>query len=439
MAFEGVQIGWGANSTAEVVAAARQSLLARASALHRAASAPSPQPEHRPVSLYTAPAKQVKLKKLLAIGGAAGLPGLYALSLAILICAGLIGVWKANVAFAPEMYDDAGMASAAKSFSGGKNYAVFDLNINIRRLREEHVARFTETPDVVLLGASHWQEAHAGLLRSERMYNGHVHRDYWEDLLGVVEVYVRNDRLPKRMIISIRDNEFTPIEKRKDFLWEPGIANYEQMAGRLGLETESAWRTYPWQRMKEKLSLSMLFTNVTRWYNAAERPHASRERHFKTLDALLPDGSILWSAEHQAVFTAERTLKEAKSFAGQRRNDPPQIDPNGVKAFDALLGFLNSKGVQVVLVHPPFNPQFYDAVQDGTYPAGLDKIRKVTRELAAKHGLRIIGDFDPRKVGCTADMYIDAEHSNPSCIRMIFKQYEAILPELKRNEMKAKS
>ncbi len=78
----------------------------------------------------------------------------------------------------------------------------------------------------MVLGASQWQEAHAGLVKLERMYNGHIHRDYWEDLLGAVEVYARNKRLPKRMIIAIRDKQFTPVELRKDFLWEPGIPNY---------------------------------------------------------------------------------------------------------------------------------------------------------------------------------------------------------------------
>lgn len=434
MAESGVQIDWGSGSTANMVAAARHSLAASNRSIRIPGLSPAP------VRIgSTQPVRQVKLKKLRALGGAAGLPSLYAASLAILIAAGTAGVWRTNVAYAPEMYDTGGMAPAARAFAKGQNYALFDLNINIRRLREEHVARFTETPDVVLLGASHWQEAHAGLVRSERMYNGHVHRDYWEDLLGVVEVYVRNKRLPKRMVIAVRDNQFTPVAQRKDFLWEPGIPNYEKMATRLDIKPQSAWWTFPWQRMKERLSLSMLYTNVTRWYNAPELPHATSELHFKSLDTLLPDGSILWSAEHMAIFTKERTAAEAASFAEKRRNDPPKVDPKGVAAFDRLLAFLKAKGVQVVLVHPPFNPQFYDAVQDGTYPAGLDKIRGITRDLAQKHGLHVIGEFNPHAVGCTADMYIDAEHGNPACLQKVFDQYEAILPELRRTEVKVQN
>jgi hypothetical protein len=357
---------------------------------------------------------------------AVGAPGLYALATALLIVAGVAGVWRANVAYAPEMYSDAGLVPIAEALAEDKNYAVFDLNINIRKLREEHVARFTETPDVVLLGASHWQEAHAGLVKSGRLYNGHVHRDYWEDMLGEIEVYARNHRLPRRMIVSIRDNLFTPVASRTDFLWEPGIPNYRAMADRLGLAKQSAWSTYPYQRIRERLSLDMLFANATRWNYAKERPHPTLHKGFQGLDTLLPDGSIVWSAEHRRVFTPERTRQEALAFAARRRNDPPQIDPAGVVAVDRLLAYLKRNGTEVVLVHPPFNPIFYEQVRGGTYFEGLDRVREVARKLAADHGLKIIGDFDPAKVGCTAEMYIDAEHANPGCLAHIFEDFDAL-------------
>lgn len=442
MTDTGVQINWGATTAADAVASMRQAMASRPAApfwqrsvylgavpgpAAAAASPPIPRPQY---SIAGASTRTVKLKKLRTLGGSAGLPGLYAIATAILVVAGVVGIWQANSAFAPEMYGN-GLVPAAEALSQGQNYAVFDLNINIRKLRDEQVKRFTETPDLVVLGASHWQEAHASLVPFEKMYNGHVHRDYWEDLLADVEVYVRNKRMPKRMIIAIRDSQFTPLEARKDFLWEPGIPNYRAMANRLGIERQPAWKTLPYQRLKERLSLSMLFTNVTRWFNAAERPHASTESRFNTLDTLLPDGSILWSANHRAFFTQERARREALSFAASRHDAPPLVDPKGVEAFDKLLSFIERQGTQVILAHPPFNPIYYDAVRGSPYADGLEHIRQITRDLAAKHKLHIIGDFDPARVGCTSDQYIDAEHSSPSCLKNLFKQYEALLPELR--------
>lgn len=431
MAEAGLQINWGATGTADAIATARRAMQAVSRASHSPGiPAPAMQPATAAASAIAISAaekpKTPVLKKLRAAGEAAGMPTVYALVTLFLAAMGVAGVWRANVAFAPEMYNDRGLLPAAKAFEAGQNYAVFDLNFNIRKLREHHVAGFTKTPEVVLIGASQWQEAHAGLMKSRQMYNGHIHRDYWEDLLGNVEVYARSNRLPKQMIIAIRDKQFTPLALRKDFLWEPGIPNYQAMAARLGIEPESKWKTLPFQRIKERLSLTMLFNNVTRWFNADERPHATPEKHFNALDTLLPDGSILWSAEHMAVFTPERANREAISMAAANRDNPPVIDPQGVAAFDKLLTFLKDNGTEVTLVHPPFNPIYWEHVQGGTYTAGLNAVRQVAVELAAKHGLNIIGDFDPAQVGCTAAMYIDAEHSNPDCVVKIIQQFDAL-------------
>jgi hypothetical protein len=294
-------------------------------------------------------------------------------------------------------------------------------------MRDLHVAELKTIPDVVIFGASHWQEANAGLVKSMKFYNSHVHRDYWEDMLGVAEIWVRHKKLPKRVIIAMRDNLFTPIAKRKDFLWEPGIPYYRAMAARLGLEPGDYWESLPYQRMRERLSLAMLYTNVKRWYNADERPHESAEVHFNALDTLLPDGSIVWSAQHLKIFTPERSKREAIAFAELRRNSPPMVEERGVEAFNKLLDFLKAQGVTVYLVHPPFNPIYYDRLQGSPYAEGLRNIEELTQTIARAHGLKVIGGFNPHKVGCDASMYIDAEHSNAKCLQHIFDEFEAVV------------
>ena len=351
----------------------------------------------------------------------------YAILCLTLILVGLAAVWRGNQTFGPEMYADNGLLPAVEAFEKGQNYAVFDLNLNIRKLHELQVSRMTETPDVVIIGASHWQEAHSDLLKGLKLYNSHIHRDFWEDLLGAPYIFAANNRLPKRMIISIRDNQFRPIATRPDYLWEPGIANYRLMADKIGVEKESFWATLPYQRIRQLFSISMLFDNVTRWYNADVRPHATTDARSKTLDTLLPDGSILWSEAHLAFFSQERMKKEAMALADLRRNDPPQVEKRGVEAFDKLLDYLKSQGVTVYLAQPPFNPIYYDNLQGSAYFEGLTKVDALTHDIAARHGLKMIGGFNPHKVGCTPDMYIDAEHSNPTCLKKIFDEFSEIV------------
>ena len=336
---------------------------------------------------------------------------------------GMGAIWSANQSYGPEMYATGGMAPAADAHAEGKNYAVFDLNINIRALREEQLKRMTHTPEVMIIGASQWQEAHKELLHGVDFYNAHIHRDYWEDLPGMVELLTRYNRLPKKLIIAVRDRQFKPVEARKDWLWEPGIPNYRAMAQRLGIETESYIKTLPYHRAQALISLPMLFENFTRWYNAPVHPGPTIARRMENMDLLMPDGSIMWSSTKLKLFTPERTASEVSMFAKANLNDPVVVEQKGVEAFVAVLDYLKASGVSVYLVNPPFNPLFYDQIPGTPYAEGLARIDSLVHTIAAEHNLPLIGSFNPHVVGCTADMYIDSEHSSPKCLQKIFDQF----------------
>jgi hypothetical protein len=347
----------------------------------------------------------------------------YLLAAAVLTAMGVGLIFEGNKRFNAPMYDENGMLPAAQAFARGENFANFDLNINIRKLREFHVAEMTETPEMVLFGASHWQEAHKDLIPNMKWYNSHIHREFWEDLLGMAYIWESNGRMPKKLVIALRDNIFAPMPSRPDYLWEPGIPNWRKMADKLGVDKEPYWKSLPWHRFREKFSLGMLFNNVVRWANADELPHETAKSSFKELDVLLPDGSITWSSDHMHVFTKERTLQESLSFAKVKIKSPPLIEQRGVDAFEKLIQHLQKQGVTIYFVQPPYNPQFWDAVQGTAYMEGLKPVIELQKSLAEKYGIKTFGGFDPKSVGCVPEEYIDSEHANPACLQKIFNQF----------------
>jgi len=332
-----------------------------------------------------------------------------------------------NQSYGPEMYAANGMVPAADAHAQGKNYAVFDLNLNVRALREEQLKRMTKTPELIILGASQWQEGHKELLRGMDVFNAHIHRDYWEDFPGMVELLVRYNRLPKKLIVAIRDKQFTPVDARKDWLWEPGIPAYRAMTQRLGIETESYLKTAPYHRLQALISLPMLFENFTRWYNASEHPGPTADREKQKMDVIMPDGSINWSTyKKQNVFSARRTASEVDALVQTALGSPLLVDPKGVAAYESVFAYLKSQGVQVYLTNPPYNPAFYDRIVGTPYAEGVAKVEALTHKFSAEFGFPVFGNFNPHKIGCTSDMYIDAEHSNPQCLQKIFDQFLAL-------------
>jgi hypothetical protein len=289
----------------------------------------------------------------------------------------------------------------------------------MRELRRQHIARLDATPEVVVLGASHWQEAHAELLPGRRFYNAHVHRDYYEDLLAVVEMLLRHDRLPRTLIMSIRDMTFLPVEHRTDKLWLTALPEYRAMAARLGIASHPWFVAWPGRRWFSLLSLPAMRDNALRWLTADSWPGPVGARALPTWTSCSPTAR---SAGPTRTAPGSRPRGPVQVAVAAQRDQAPAIDPTAVTAVDRLLGLLSERGVRVVLIHPPFHPDFYDQIKNSAYGAGLQQVTAITTRLAEAHGATAVGSFDPAVAGCTASMYIDAEHSGPACLQRVLDQ-----------------
>ncbi len=332
----------------------------------------------------------------------------------------------ANYLLNPLIYSGKAQAKVAEEFLAGNNFGVFDLNIDMRGLRREHIARLTETPEIVVIGASHWQEGRTSLLPGRKFYNAHVHRDYYEDILAVSEMLIANDRLPKTLIISIRDLTFTPISTRANYLWLPALPEYRAMARRLGVESHSWFDTFFVEPWLDLTSLPSAWERAVQLLLAEERPGPTRQAASRNLDILSPGGFIRWSAKHEELFTKERAVDEALLEFEHSKKRRIEIDPAAVNAVDQLLTLLRERDVRVVLVHPPFNPVFYDNIIKTPYGDDMKRVIEVTADLAADHGIPVIGSFDPRVAGCDSSMFIDSQHSRPACLGNLL----SMIPEL---------
>jgi hypothetical protein len=340
---------------------------------------------------------------------------------AVLVALLMSALAAANFHLAPLSYSASAQDRVAKVLAGGDNYAVFDLNLDSRGLQRAHIARLPHRPEVAVLGASQWQEAHADLLPGHDFYNAHVHRDYYEDVLAVVEMMIRHDRLPKTMIMSIRDLTFLPEDQRTDALWLTALPDSNAMLARLGIAPEPWLETRGLRRWLGLPSLSTMLDNGLRWLTAETWPGPVEASSLPGMDVLQADGSIRWSQAHRGLFTPERREREVEKAFAARRDLTLDVDPTGVRAIDRLLALLTERGVRVVLIHPPFNPDFYRRVQGTAYGDGLVRIEALAARLAEAHGMTVVGSFDPAIAGCTADMYIDAEHSGPACLQRLIE------------------
>lgn len=350
----------------------------------------------------------------------------------VAIFALMVGVFLCVIAFsnrlmAPWLHVDEYKKHIAQAMNAGLNYSVHDLNVDIRGIRQEHIALMERTPDIMILGASHWQEAHGELTPGWDIFNAHVHRDYYDDYLAMVEVLLVNDKLPNHLIIAIRDATFTEPGNRTDALWHPFIEEFRDMEARLDLDRRAWIHDFHLNGLLDLFSVSLGLDAFGRWTTIEETPGPTVDTTLDGLDVLLADGSIQWSKQHLAQFTFTRAVQESLAMAENVLSRQHSISPEGVVAVDKLLAFLQEKGVGVTLVHPPFNPSFYAMIEGSHYERHLENVHQVTVDLAEKYGMGVASSFDPRDVGCLATNYIDSEHGRPACLKKVLTNITQVI------------
>ncbi len=296
---------------------------------------------------------------------------------------------------------------------------------SLRTLRRRHIEQLETTPEIVLLGGDPWREARGSLLPRRRFYNAHVAGPtFHHDLLALTEVLIQEDRLPQTMIIGIDAATFLPVEQRAHHRWRAVLPHYRAMAERLGLvDADVAIEAAVEDGWLDWVGLDALWADPAPLITpeAAAGPIMPAP----VLDLLQADGSLRPLVTHPQP-PGRPSPRETVEMALDAWR-PPAIEPDAVRAVDRLIGFLIERGVRVVLANPPLHPQVYRAVANGPSAEGLRQIEAMTARLAEAHGTLAVGSFDPAWVGCEAGMFIDAEHGDAECLKLVFDQ----IPKLK--------
>src|SRR5207248_9832601 len=84
---------------------------------------------------------------------------LFVAALVTVVGAGVLLIAGANYFLDPLHFSASGQRQVAAVLLSGKNYAVFDANMDFRGLRREAIGQMTRTPNVIVFGGSRFELA----------------------------------------------------------------------------------------------------------------------------------------------------------------------------------------------------------------------------------------------------------------------------------------
>lgn len=350
----------------------------------------------------------------------------YLLLLLVLAAALVAAVGAVNYRLNPLVYDRQYIRQVAAALDSGQNFANYDPNLNWRALRREEIRRWTSTPDVIVFGGSRWWEAHQDMIAGKSFKNMWVSNDQAEDAMALAYLLEQAGRLPKTMILSLRFISFQPPAARDTPEWQEWAPEYRAMARRLGIEPHSYLQSIPIRAWSSMFYAPGAYDRAQQIAKVDAKPGPTSDMQRQNLEILASDGSVYWSRTSEAKFTKKFVDKAVAAELKRIGNTAPAIDPSLVDAFGKTVAYLQSKGVRVVLAQTPYHPAFWSTIRDRPFGKLLLHLESIADDMARRYGVASVGGYDPQRLGCTADQYLDQIHPRPACVRKVL----ALIPDL---------
>lgn len=318
-------------------------------------------------------------------------------------------------------------------FDQGQHYILRDPNFDFRGLRREHIKRLKATPEVIITGGSRVQEVSAKAVPGRTFYNAYVTLDGFADTLGVTEMLIQANRLPKTYIISIRGKQFIPIADAEGVDWKLLAPEYRALATRLGMKVPSWFESFPTEHWRNLFSVDRLMRQIELRRKSDAEPGGSTE-YSGTHARIRADGSLSKSAAHRKAETPEAGDENARKGAAKDKKKRLRIDPGAVAGMGKLLDLLHQRGTQVVLLMTPMHPLYFGGIAGTQYGKDLDRVEQEVRRLAREHHALAIGGFDPKQAPCDRSDYQDWIHVTDRCVTLVLREVPGLISEASPKE-----
>ncbi len=128
---------------------------------------------------------------------------------------------------------------------------------------------------------------------------------------------------------------------------------------------------------------------------------------------LLPDGSIINIHKEVLRFNIKDNLKVA-NYKIQKNE---YYDNSTIQIYQRYINFFGEK-FEILFLHSPYSHEVWNNDELMVLKA-IKEVEKKTGELAKLNNLKIIGSFDPKKINCKSEDFIDVFHSKSSCLTKI--------------------
>lgn len=303
-------------------------------------------------------------------------------------------------------------------------------NYDERLLQKLYLTHLPTRRPVLVVGSSRAMLIGENLFPAGTIINGAVSGGVVEDILAVYHLYTARGWKPDTLVIGLDPwmlNDNHGQERWKTLATEAAAMRRQLSAGdEATAEGEAGGivaASSTLVKLGELVSLSY-FQNATKVLrDPSRKPSAYRATAQPINDDFTkhPDGTIAYDrnfreqdAEADAKdYIARKPVYSLGTFTGLSSTYRRQLE--------RLVAQARQQGTTVVFFLAPYHPTVWRFLQGASEYQYVAKAESWYRELAARHGIRVIGSFDPVPFALTSSDFYDGMHCKPEVVVKLFR------------------
>jgi hypothetical protein len=137
----------------------------------------------------------------------------------------------------------------------------------------------------------------------------------------------------------------------------------------------------------------------------------------------ISDGSYVYDKKMREKKVVDIN-SDARSFALAKPmyslREFTNLDQPTMQLLNSFIEYLQKNEIPMMMFLSPYHPKVYEVIKSSTEYLMVAESEKWYRNLAVKHGINILGSFDPKTLNLGDSDFYDGMHLNDQSVRRIF-------------------
>jgi hypothetical protein len=295
------------------------------------------------------------------------------------------------------------------------------VNYDERLLQKFFINELSQCPSEIVLGSSRVMLINESYAESGKLINNGVSGATLEDEMAIYDLYEKKGCRIQKVIIGV----------------DPWILNdnhdqtrWTTLADECNEFTKKILHSSPlkprgnsqFARYEELFSFSYFKTSLDYLIKGIDKKYQPTKLIQNKMFTRLIDGSIYYD-EAFRMATPDQVKKRADEVIAinpiYSLRQFTQLSENYKLLFSKFIEYLQGKNVEVEFFLAPYNPIVYNYFRQNNAYRMVFNTEKYFRGFAERHGVKVIGSYDPARYNLDSSFFYDGYHCTEKAIKLI--------------------